>query len=109
MRLFLLVLLGFLSLGQTVLADDSFKVWAFNLRYASNSKPNAWPDRLPVMANLINEKNPDIIGTQEGKFYQLKELNKKNAVLKQNLEPFVERILQYLDEKNSKIEIESLY
>ena len=77
MRLFLLVLLGFLSLGQTVLADDSFKVWAFNLRYASNSKPNAWPDRLPVMANLINEKNPDIIGTQEGKFYQLKELNKK--------------------------------
>ena len=29
-----------------------------------------------------------------------KELNKKNAVLKQNLEPFVERIIQYLDEKN---------
>ncbi|MEE2615359.1 MAG: endonuclease/exonuclease/phosphatase family protein [Verrucomicrobiota bacterium] len=77
MRFFLLVLIGFLSLGQVVLADDSFKVWAYNLRYASNSKPNAWPDRLPVMASLINEKKPDIIGTQEGKFYQIKELNKK--------------------------------
>ncbi len=77
MRYFLLILVGFLSLSQTGLADDSLKVWAFNLRYASNSKPNAWPDRLPVMANLIKKNNPDIIGTQEGKFYQLKELNKQ--------------------------------
>ncbi|MBC8243806.1 MAG: endonuclease/exonuclease/phosphatase family protein [Verrucomicrobia bacterium] len=49
----------------------------YNIRFASNSKPNAWPDRLPPMAELIKKNNPDIIGTQEGKFYQLKELSSK--------------------------------
>ena len=29
-----------------------------------------------------------------------KELNRKNAVLKQDLEPFAEKIIQYLDEEN---------
>ena len=29
------------------------------------------------MAKVIDKTNPDIIGTQEGKFYQLKELNKE--------------------------------
>ena len=75
MRLFLLLLLGFLSLGQAVIADDSFKVWAFNLRYASNSKPNAWPDRLPVMADLINEKKPDINEHIFGSFFGVSNLN----------------------------------
>ena len=60
-----------------LIADDSLKVMSYNIRYASNSKPNAWPDRLPVLAELIKQNNPDIIGTQEGKYYQLKELNAK--------------------------------
>ncbi len=77
MRVFLFLLIGSLCLSTSTPADESIKVMAYNLRYASNSKPNAWPDRLPVMGELINKTNPDIIGTQEGKFYQLKELNKK--------------------------------
>ncbi|MEC9080270.1 MAG: endonuclease/exonuclease/phosphatase family protein [Verrucomicrobiota bacterium] len=77
MRVFMFLLLGSLCLSTSTTADESIKVMAYNLRYASNSKPNAWPDRLPVMGELINKTNPDIIGTQEGKFYQLKELNKK--------------------------------
>ena len=66
-----------LFLQPSLSADDSLKVMTFNLRYASNSKPNAWPDRLPHMADIIKKSNPDIFGTQEGKFYQLKELNAK--------------------------------
>ena len=64
-----------LFLQPSLSADDSLKVMTFNLRYASNSKPNAWPDRLPHMADIIKKSNPDIFGTQEGKFYQLNELN----------------------------------
>ena len=73
----LLSIVGVLFLQPSSSADESLKGMTYNLRYASNSKPNAWPDRLPVMGELINKTDPDIIGTQEGKFYQLKELNKK--------------------------------
>ena len=70
-------MVGALFLQPSLSADESLKVMTFNLRYASNSKPNAWPDRLPHMADIIKKTNPDIFGTQEGKFYQLKELNAK--------------------------------
>ncbi|MCL4177617.1 MAG: endonuclease/exonuclease/phosphatase family protein [Verrucomicrobia bacterium] len=46
----------------------------FNLRYASMSGANAWPDRLPVMRDCIRESAPDLIGTQEGLYHQLKDL-----------------------------------
>lgn len=49
-------------------------VMTYNLRYASNQRPNAWPDRRPIMAECIKRVNPDIIGTQEGVYGQLKEL-----------------------------------
>jgi len=77
MRTLLLTLIGTLLFQANLIADDSLKVMSYNIRYASNSKPNAWPDRLPVLAELIKQNNPDIIGTQEGKYYQLKELNAK--------------------------------
>lgn len=77
MRTLLLTLVGVLFFQANLSADDSLKVMAYNIRFASNSKPNAWPDRLPVMAELLKSNNPDIIGTQEGKFYQLKELHAK--------------------------------
>jgi endonuclease/exonuclease/phosphatase family metal-dependent hydrolase len=48
----------------------------FNLRYASSSSPNAWPDRLPVMRDCIRESAPDLIGTQEGLYHQLKDLSR---------------------------------
>ena len=77
MRVLFISLIALILSECTLKADESLKVMTFNLRYASNSKPNAWPDRLPVMAEVISKTNPDIIGTQEGKFYQLKELNKE--------------------------------
>jgi endonuclease/exonuclease/phosphatase family metal-dependent hydrolase len=50
------------------------KVMTYNLRYASLQQPHAWPDRRPVMRELIAREAPDVIGTQEGLFLQLRDL-----------------------------------
>lgn len=49
-------------------------VMSFNLRYASQTPPNAWPTRRPVMKACIEQHAPDLIGTQEGVYSQLKDL-----------------------------------
>ena len=54
--------------------DVPLSVMTFNLRFASDRKPNAWPDRRPVMAELIRNADPDVIGTQEGVYPQLRDL-----------------------------------
>ncbi|MBM3836834.1 MAG: endonuclease/exonuclease/phosphatase family protein [Verrucomicrobia bacterium] len=46
----------------------------FNLRYASPKPPNAWPQRRPVMRECIQKLNPDLIGTQEGLYPQIKDI-----------------------------------
>lgn len=46
----------------------------FNLRFASDKKPNAWPDRRPAMRACIEGMAPDVIGTQEGLYPQLRDL-----------------------------------
>lgn len=50
-------------------------VMTFNLRYAGNNTPNAWPQRRPVMRNLLRAERPDLLGTQEGTDGQLKEID----------------------------------
>ncbi len=71
-----LSLLAILLAPATSRAADqpSLSVMTFNLRYASMSGANAWPDRLPVMRDCIRESAPDLIGTQEGLYHQLKDL-----------------------------------
>jgi len=49
-------------------------VVTFNLRYASATPPNAWPQRRPVMNACLAAMAPDLIGTQEGVYAQLKDL-----------------------------------
>jgi endonuclease/exonuclease/phosphatase family metal-dependent hydrolase len=49
-------------------------VMSYNLRYASERGPNAWPDRRPLMKALLDEHAPDLIGTQEGVYPQLKDI-----------------------------------
>jgi endonuclease/exonuclease/phosphatase family metal-dependent hydrolase len=55
-------------------ATNSLVVMTYNLRYASKQKPNDWPTRRPLVAQVIREAAPDVLGTQEGVFGQLKEL-----------------------------------
>lgn len=56
--------------------NDSLHVMSFNLRYASNAEPNSWTARRPVMARLLNEEQPTVIGTQEGLYGQLKDISR---------------------------------
>jgi len=49
-------------------------VMSFNLRFASDTPPNSWPERRPVMRQLLQRERPDIIGTQEGLYRQLRDI-----------------------------------
>lgn len=55
-------------------AEPPLKVMTYNLRYASPIGANSWPVRRPILTNLIHAQSPDLIGTQEGLFYQLKDV-----------------------------------
>lgn len=50
------------------------RAMTFNLRFASNEPPNAWPDRRPVMHHLLAKESPDVFGTQEGLYQQLRDI-----------------------------------
>ncbi|HLP26547.1 MAG TPA: endonuclease/exonuclease/phosphatase family protein [Acidobacteriota bacterium] len=71
-----------LLLGCTAVAADennappplTLRVMTFNLRFASEQPPHAWPVRRPVMQHIIERAAPDVIGTQEGLYGQLRDL-----------------------------------
>lgn len=52
----------------------ALRVVTFNLRFASTNQPNAWSVRRPVMRACLAEMAPDIMGTQEGVYPQLKDI-----------------------------------
>lgn len=55
-------------------SPDTLCVMTYNLRFASPNPPNAWPQRRPLMRELIQNISPDVMGTQEGVYEQLKDL-----------------------------------
>jgi endonuclease/exonuclease/phosphatase family metal-dependent hydrolase len=75
-RVLLLLLISFGALPSTLLAqeDGSLQVMTFNVRFASPNPPNAWPDRRPLVREVIERSAPDVIGTQEGLYRQLMEM-----------------------------------
>lgn len=52
----------------------ALRVMTFNLRFASDTLPNAWPARRPVMKHAIEQAAPDVFGTQEGLYLQLRDM-----------------------------------
>ena len=54
-----------LSILPAAATAQSLKVMTFNVRYASDDGPQAWPVRRPVMIALLKQARPDLIGTQE--------------------------------------------
>lgn len=54
--------------------EGALDVMSYNLRYAAATGPNNWPARRPVMRDLLMQERPDVFGTQEGVYTQLKEL-----------------------------------
>ncbi|TWD84077.1 endonuclease/exonuclease/phosphatase family metal-dependent hydrolase [Kribbella amoyensis] len=55
-------------------ADKPLHVMSYNLRYASDTPPNAWQDRRPVMREQLRMARPELIGTQEGVYPQLQDI-----------------------------------
>jgi endonuclease/exonuclease/phosphatase family metal-dependent hydrolase len=55
-------------------ADAPLTVMTYNLKFASASPPNAWPTRRPLMREVILQVAPDVFGTQEGLYEQLKDI-----------------------------------
>ena len=49
-------------------------VMTFNLRYASARPPHSWAERRPVMRLLLRGESPHLIGTQEGLYQQLRDI-----------------------------------
>lgn len=71
----LFLLVADLSFGADPESKSTgLKVMTYNLRYASPTGANAWPARRPLMKELIRSVNPDVFGTQEGLYSQLKDL-----------------------------------
>ena len=68
------VLFLILMAATTLASAEPLTVMTYNIRYASDRSPNAWPDRRPLVAECIRNSMPDLIGTQEGLYPQLKEL-----------------------------------
>jgi endonuclease/exonuclease/phosphatase family metal-dependent hydrolase len=77
-RLFLAALL-LLTSGTTALAQQGrdasvLDLMTFNIRYAHTTPPDLWPDRRPVVREMLESLRPDIIGTQEGLYGQLRDM-----------------------------------
>ena len=72
----LILICSVVLLSLSAFAAETIKVMSYNLRYASDRKPNAWPDRLPVMKECLEDADPDLIGTQEGVYHQLRDLER---------------------------------
>lgn len=62
------------AVGNTNLPEQALTVMTYNLRYASPNPPNAWPQRRPLVLEQIQRIAPDVMGTQEGVYSQLKDL-----------------------------------
>jgi len=62
--------------AQSAALRDTLSVMTFNIRYAHTQPPDLWPDRLPVMLDVIRRWRPDILGTQEGLYPQLRDLDR---------------------------------
>ncbi|MGP8304384.1 endonuclease/exonuclease/phosphatase family protein [Streptomyces inhibens] len=62
--------------GTAYAADGGrrLRVMTFNLRYASDTRPNSWAERRPVMRALLRREAPQLLGTQEGLYGQVRDI-----------------------------------
>ncbi|MEV5874638.1 endonuclease/exonuclease/phosphatase family protein [Streptomyces sp. NPDC052101] len=54
--------------------SEPLRVMSFNLRYASTAEPNSWTVRRPAMRALLQRERLHVIGTQEGLYQQLRDI-----------------------------------
>jgi endonuclease/exonuclease/phosphatase family metal-dependent hydrolase len=77
LRMFVLLWFGAVTApvqSGELASSAALTVMTYNLRYASTTPPNAWPQRRPLVREVITNTAPDVIGTQEGLSEQLRDL-----------------------------------
>ncbi len=55
-------------------AAEPLVVMTYNLRFASTRAGEAWSERRPLVRDALRALAPDLIGTQEGVYYQLQDV-----------------------------------
>lgn len=74
MLLRLLLLAALLGSPVAAAHAETLRVGTFNLRYANPNDPHPWSARRDVAAELIEKHQLDVVGTQEGLYTQVKDL-----------------------------------
>ncbi len=54
--------------------DRALEVMSFNLRFANTAEPHSWASRRPVMRQMLRRERPHVLGTQEGLYGQLRDI-----------------------------------
>jgi endonuclease/exonuclease/phosphatase family metal-dependent hydrolase len=62
----LLALLAAATPAAAAQQDANLRVMSFNLRFASETPPNSWPERQPVLRRLLRDEKPQLLGTPNG-------------------------------------------
>lgn len=55
-------------------APGTLTVMTYNLKVGSTNPPNGWPERRPLVVEVIKKAAPDVLGTQEGLYGQLQDI-----------------------------------
>lgn len=70
----LLLMSGSALVGRTAEGDRTIRVMTFNLRGASDPPPRDWHTRLPLIERLLRRHDPDLLGVQEARWRQMRDL-----------------------------------
>lgn len=62
------------ALPASAQSTPALHVMSLNLRFASPTPPHSWPERRPVLRRLLQAEAPHLIGTQEGLYEQLRDI-----------------------------------
>jgi endonuclease/exonuclease/phosphatase family metal-dependent hydrolase len=54
--------------------DGLLHVMTYNLRFPADDPGHLWEQRRPVLAELLSRERPDVLGTQEGHFRQVRDV-----------------------------------
>lgn len=54
--------------------DGTVRVMTYNLRGVNDPPPRDWKTRLPLVEHLLDDHDPDLLGVQEARWYQVRDL-----------------------------------
>lgn len=69
-----LLVSGFVLAEPRADDDGTVRVMTYNLRGVNDPPPKDWKTRLPLVEHLLDEHDPDLLGVQEARWYQVRDL-----------------------------------